>query len=200
MRLIACMVTSGRAADAHARAHLVERVRAAADAGVDLVQLREPGLEARALTELAGRCLTALRGRSTRLLVNDRLDVALAAGAHGVHLRGDSFPAPRVRRVTPPGFLIGRSVRTADEAARAAEGGGLDYLIAGTIFASPSKPGTPAAGLEMLSAIVQAVRLPVLAIGGIERDKLAALAAAGAAGFAAITLFAGEDPLRLTHS
>lgn len=172
---------------------LVRRVGAAARAGVHLVQVRAPGLDGRALQQRVAACIAAAAGSSTRILVNDRLDVALATGAHGLHLRGDSMPANRVRPLAPRGFVIGRSVRTIAEARRADEDGGLDYLIFGTVFASRSKPTVAAAGLDTLAAVVAATRLPVLAIGGITTATAALLAATGAAGFAAIGLFARPD-------
>src|SRR5262245_37717092 len=120
---------------------VVERVAAAAASGVDLVQVRERDLDGRALLGLVTRCVGAASGTRTRVLVNDRLDVALAAGAHGVHLRADSMPAPRARTLAPPGFLIGRSVHSVEEAVTAGAGGGLDYLLFGAVFTTVSKPG-----------------------------------------------------------
>ena len=123
------------------------------------------------------------------MLVNDRVDVALAAGAHGVHLRGESMAAVRVRSIAPAGFVIGRSVHAVDEAVAAERHGGLDYLLFGTVFATESKPDVAPAGLERLAAVCASVGLPVLAIGGITMSSLASVARAGAAGFAAIGLF-----------
>jgi thiamine-phosphate pyrophosphorylase len=169
---------------------LIARVAWAARAGVHLVQVRERDLDGGALTVLVGACLDAVRGSAARVIVNDRLDVALAAGAHGVHLRGDSMAASRVRTIAPRGFLIGRSVHGLDEARRAEMDGGLDYLQFGTVFPTASKPGLDAAGVPALAAVARAVRLPVLAVGGVAPDNLTEVAAAGAAGFAAIGLFA----------
>jgi len=184
-----CLVTD--------RAHQdpIEQARRAVDAGVDLIQVRERDLEARALAEIVRALVRVTRGSASRVVVNDRLDVALACGADGVHLRGDSMPAAPVRSAAPPGFLIGRSVHTSAEA-RAA--GPVDYLIAGTIFRTASKPGDARViGLEGLTPIVRATRVPVLAIGGMTVECAAAVAATGAAGIAAIGLFAGTDPLAL---
>jgi len=122
-------------------------------------------------------------------MVNDRLDVALACGADGVHLRGDSIPAVRARSIAPPGFLIGRSVRDAGEAVAAAPH--VNYLIAGTVFPTPSKPGLAGwLGVDGLAGICRAVGAPVLAIGGVSLDRLPEVAGSGAAGVAAIGLFA----------
>jgi len=169
---------------------LIDRIGAAARAGVHLVQIRQPGLDGRPLTELVRAAIDAVRGTATRVLVNDRLDVALAAGAAGVHLRSDSPAAARVRAITPRGFLVGRSVHGVEDARTAAEDGALDYVIYGTVFASDSKPGAEAAGPERLAAVCAAVSMPVLAIGGMTPARLGAVAAAGADGFAAIGLFA----------
>jgi thiamine-phosphate diphosphorylase len=135
------------------------------------------------------------------VIVNDRLDVALAGGASGIHLRGDSMDAFRVREVVPDGFLIGRSVHAADEARTVAGGGGVDYLVFGTVFATSSKRDVAAAGLSELKRTVESVSLPVLAIGGITETSVADVAATGAAGFAAIGFFTPlERPGILTQS
>ena len=173
---------------------LVARVAAAARAGVHLIQVRERDLDARPLTRLVGLCVEAVAGTRARVLVNDRFDVALTAGAHGVHLRGDSLPAARARRVAPAPFIIGRSVHSRDEAVRAGEGEDLDYLLFGTVFSTSSKPGATPAGIAGLANVVTATRLPIIAVGGMCASTLHALGRTGAAGFAAIGLFAG-DPL-----
>jgi len=181
-----CLVTDrrrlGGAVDA-----VVQQARAALAAGIDLIQIRERDLEAAALAALVARVVEAARGSSTRVLVNDRLDIAIALGAAGVHLRADSMPIAAARRLAPKTFLVGRSVHTVDEARAAAD---ADYLIAGTVFPSASKPSATAwLGVEGLAAIVRAVRVPVLGIGGATFDRLDDLASAGAAGVAAIGMF-----------
>jgi thiamine-phosphate diphosphorylase len=147
-------------------------------------------MEGGALAGLAGRAMAAARGTDARILVNDRVDVALAVGAHGVHLRGTSVGASRVRAVAPRGFVIGRSVHSADEGAQAESDGGLDFLIFGTVFETTSKPTAVPAGLARLAAACGAVALPVLGVGGITLQRLRGAGAAGSAGFAAINLFA----------
>jgi thiamine-phosphate diphosphorylase len=156
---------------------------------VHLVQIRERDLDAGPLMRVVGSCVAAVRGTRTRILVNDRLDVALAAGAHGVHLRADSFGALRVRASAPGPFLIGRSVHSVEDAVAAAREGGLDYLIFGTVFETASKPGRPPAGLAGLAAVAQCTPLPVLAVGGITRERIDDVMAAGASGVAAISMF-----------
>jgi thiamine-phosphate pyrophosphorylase len=174
---------------------LVRRVAAAAAAGVDLVQVRERDMEARDLSRLVAQCVDAVTGTRTRILVNDRLDVALTTGAHGVHLRGDSMPASRVRPLAPIGFLIGRSIHSVPEAVAVCADGGLDYLLFGAVFATRSKPDQMPAGLQALADVSSAVSLPVLAVGGISRDTAPQLAATGCAGFAAIGWFANHDDI-----
>lgn len=184
-RPILCLVTAGASpANLHT-------IRESARAGVDLIQVREPQLEARPLLALVRGAIDAVAGTGARVLVNDRLDVALAAGAAGVHLRGDSIHAPDARRLAPEGFLIGRSVHSVEEAVAAERAGGCDYLVFGTVFPSPGKPaGHAIAGVDALARVCAAVPLPVLAIGGASVDNAALIAAAGAAGVAAMRLFA----------
>jgi thiamine-phosphate pyrophosphorylase len=169
---------------------LIRRIAIAARAGVHLVQMRERDMPDGALVELVARAVAAARATATRILVNDRVDVAIAAAAHGVHLRGDSAPASRVRAMAPSGFLIGRSVHSVDEAVRVAGEGGLDYLLFGPVFDTASKPGR-AAGVEALRQVVTAVpRLPVLAVGGVTIATAGRLSGTCCAGLAAIGLFA----------
>ena len=188
-----CLVTDRRRlcpdAGSFAAAHacLVEQARRAAAAGVDLIQIRERDLESAALAAVVADVVAVTRGSPTRVVVNDRIDVALAAGAAGVHLRGDSVPVDVARRLLPPPWLVGKSVHRAAEV-RAASG--ADYMIAGTVFSSPSKPGAvELIGIDGLRAIVGSTTVPVLAIGGITPDRIAAVLDAGAAGIAAIGLF-----------
>lgn len=176
--------------EASAIACLVRQIAAAVAAGIDVIQIRERDLEARPLAELVRLAVAAARGGTTRVVVNERLDVALAAGAHGVHLRGDSIASALVRTMVPPGFLVGRSVHTPDEAAGA---GPVDYLIAGTVWATASKPaGHALLGVDGLARIVEATTVPVLAVGGVEIGHVSALARAGAAGLAAIGTWIGD--------
>lgn len=164
---------------------------AAAAAGVDLVQVREPDLEAAALARLVSTIVADTRETSARVLVNDRLDVALAAGAAGVHLRERSFTVADARRLAPPGFLIGRSIHGA---LPEVSGGIADYLIAGTVLATASKPAAACLGWTGLSAIVKSAGgRPVLAIGGIDLSSIPLVAATGAAGVAAIGAFIPES-------
>jgi len=185
-----CLVTDRRRLcreGSAARGGLLEQARWAVDAAVDLIQVRERDLDTAHLAALVSDMVRVSRGSGTRVLVNDRIDLALACGADGVHLRGDSVPADAARRLAPAGFLIGRSVHGVDEAVAA---GNVDYLIAGTVFSTPLKPAeVPLLGLDGLAEVVQAVSVPVLAIGGITEERLDEVAATGAAGIAGIGLF-----------
>jgi len=167
---------------------LLDLVAAAVTAGVDLIQVREPDLPDADLFALVHRCVGLADGSHTAVLVNDRLDIALAARAAGVHLRGGSVAASAMRPHTPPGFLLGRSVH--GEAAAVESGGGMDYVTFGTVYRSQSKPGLAPHGVESLAAAVRAVSVPVLAIGGVTVDNTEEVFRAGAAGLAAIGLFA----------
>jgi thiamine-phosphate pyrophosphorylase len=203
--VIACLITDRRRLCPEgtpfdeARRCLAEQAGLAVAAGVDLVQVRERDLETRLLCAIVADCVRLARGTATRVVVSDRLDVALACGADGVHLRGDSMPAEAVRRIAPPPFLVGRSVHHREEAVAA---GPVDYLIAGTVFETVSKPdatGRPFAagaqllGLEGLGLIARSAGVPVLAIGGVTVERARAVREAGAAGCAAIGLFIGQS-------
>lgn len=179
----------GAGLDAERRC-LLRQVEYAVQAAVDVVQIRERDLAAAELASLVRDAVAIARGTRTRVIVNDRLDVALACGAWGVHLRGDSMPPAVVRPSVPPGFMVGASVRSVEAAVGAAPH--VDYLLAGTVWHSASKDG-PAAllGLDGLRAIVRAVRIPVVAIGGVSPDRFDALREAGAGGAAGIGLFMG---------
>ncbi len=170
-----------------------ESIRCAVVAGVDWIQIREKDLETRALLELARFAVAESAATITRVLINDRLDIALAAGAAGVHLGEKSLPLEAVaewrRSAGRLGFRIGVSCHSLAEA-RAAMLGGADYIYFGPVYATPSKAafGAPQ-GLERLREVCAAVEIPVLAIGGINFENAGACLAAGAAGVAAIRLF-----------
>jgi thiamine-phosphate pyrophosphorylase len=186
MRPVICMITDGRLTPSGRQAALVERVSAAARAGVDLIQIRETAIDDRVLAAAVSQCVTAVRGTRARVVVNDRLDLAVACGAHGVHLKSESYPAARARAIAPTGFLIGRSVHSAGDAMRA---DGADYVIFGAVFPTASKPGQAPAGLEALEETVRTTPLPVLAVGGVTIETAGRVVRTGAAGVAAIGLF-----------
>jgi len=170
-------------------------VRKALSGGIRAVQLREKDLPVRELLRWAEmfRSMTAEFG--ARLLINDRMDVCLAVGADGVHLRADSLPIPAVRKILGPDRLIGRSVHSATEAIEA-QRAGADYVILGPIYDTPSKRamGKPLGLSELRSAAGQ-VSIPIFAIGGIRFDRIPELIRNGARGVAAISaLLQAPDP------
>ncbi len=176
------------------------KIEAAAEAGVDWIQIREKDLSGKDCSSLTREALqrvaksSARKAAPTRILVNDRLDIALSQRAGGVHLGENSLPLTEVKRLLENrgernDFLIGVSCHSL-QAARAAASGGADYLFFGPVFATPSKAafGVPQ-GLERLAEICRAVSVPVLAIGGITLENAPDCLAAGASGIAAIRLF-----------
>ncbi len=193
---ILCYVTDRRGlvpAGGEPTARVLEIIRRAAAAGVDWIQIREKDLEARALFDLAREVAEAAGGRS-RVIVNDRLDVALAAGTGGVHLGGQSLPVEPVVHwcrsgAATRGFLIGASCHSLGEA-QAAERAGADYLFFGPVFATPAKMSFgPPQGLDRLEEVCRTVRIPVLAIGGVTVENSGACVGRGARGIAAIRMF-----------
>ncbi len=187
-RLLGGRSTATEGLDPDARRCLLQQVDYAVEAGIDVVQIRERDLEGRELAALVRDAAARARGTRTRIVVNERLDVAIACGAAGVHLRSDSMSAAAVRAVVPDGFVIGRSVHTLGEAVEAAPA--VDYLIAGAVWPTASKPEDhPLLGVAGLAAIAAVVDRPVLAIGGATLGRVGEVAAAGAAGVAGIGLF-----------
>ena len=169
---------------------LVERAARAARLGVAAIQVRERDLPDRDLLALVRSILRAVEPAAPAVLVNDRADVAIAAGAAGVHLRGDSVPGARVRVVAPAGFIIGRSVHDLAEVDAAVAEGAYDYLLFGTVFPSAGKPeGHRVAGLGVLRQACRRSPLPVIAIGGVDATRLPLLEESGAAGFAGVGMF-----------
>jgi thiamine-phosphate pyrophosphorylase len=177
--------------DRHALAPLplLPHLRAVVQAGVDMIQLREKDLASRELLGLAKAAVEACRGSRTRIVVNDRLDVAMATGAHGVHLGGQSAPLEAVRGHVDKDFLVGASCHSMDEALKA-EAGGADYILLGPIFDTPSKrPYGPPLGLDKLSEVANRIKIPLLALGGVTAARVRPCLDAGATGIAAIRLF-----------
>jgi thiamine-phosphate pyrophosphorylase len=168
------------------------KIRAAAAAGVDWVQIREKDLSGRDLLELARE---AVAGRTlARVIVNDRLDVALAAGAAGVHLGRESLSARDVVRWcrggnAPSEFVVGVSCHSLEDA-REAESAGASYIFFGPVFDTPSKRGMgEPQGVARLAEICGSVTIPVMAIGGVSDENAGQCIRAGAAGIAAIRMF-----------
>jgi thiamine-phosphate pyrophosphorylase len=175
-------------------------VEAAVAAEISLVQLREKSLSARVLYELAMRAAATTRGSKTQLLVNDRFDIARAAGADGVQLTTSSLPAKVVRSICGDDFLIGVSTHSVEEALNA-RSDGAGFIVFGPVFDTESKRafGEPQ-GLRKLTEVTKALAgFPVIAIGGIDLDNAAGCFRAGASGIAAIGLFTNRD-LKWTKS
>ena len=197
---VICVVTRARGVGGSSeRRTLLGRLAAAAAAGATMVQIRERQLDDRQLRQFTQDVASAVRPAGALVLVNERTDVALAAGADGVHLKSNAPSATDVREVVPSGFVIGQSVHSAIEAATAESAGGCDYLLFGTVFPSSSKPPDhPVAGVAALAEVCRRVRIPVVAIGGISIDTARQVARAGAAGIAAISVFADAADVEQT--
>ncbi|MDE2059630.1 MAG: thiamine phosphate synthase [candidate division NC10 bacterium] len=163
--------------------------------GAKAIQLREKDLSTRDLYELVERLLPVVHGRGACLLINDRVDLALALPVDGVHLSRTSLPPAETRALLGPARLIGVSCHSLEEAIEAEKGGG-DFIVFGPLFPTPSKVayGAPV-GLAQLTEVRQQVRLPILGIGGITTLNAASMMAAGADGVAVIsTVMAADDP------
>lgn len=184
--------TAGRA--------LEEVVAAAARGGAGAIQLREKDLSARDLYALGARIQAAIAPYGVPLLINDRLDVALALDTAGVHLAGHSLPTAAARRVLGARKLLGVSTHSVEEARCAAEDG-ADFIVFGPVFTTPSKVAYgPPQGLQQLATVVRQVSLPVIAIGGIDHTNLPQVVQAGAHGVAMIrAVLAAPDPYDATQ-
>jgi thiamine-phosphate pyrophosphorylase len=211
---VLCYVTDRHALSleyfADAREALLRMIEAAAAAGIDWVQIREKDLSGKECASLTREGLQRAEKPSTnracplRIIVNDRVDIALSERAGGVHLGENSLPVGEARRLVGLrnqgreeglDFLVGVSCHSL-ETAKSAEGGGADYIFFGPVFTTPSKAahGAPQ-GLARLAGVCRSVSLPVLAIGGITLENATSCLAAGAAGIAAIRLFQDAQDL-----
>ncbi|MDP6549640.1 MAG: thiamine phosphate synthase [Dehalococcoidia bacterium] len=194
-----CLVTDRRVGD---ESTLVHRAVEAVTGGVDMVQVREKDLPGCHLLSLAASLQDAVKdavGSRALLIINERADVALAAGADGVQLAEDAMPVAAVRRIMGPQALIGRSVHSEEGAVRAAADG-ADFLIVGTMYATSSHPAATPAGPGLVRRIAhllaeRATSIPLIGIGGITADNQGEVIRAGAAGVAVITnILASPDP------
>jgi thiamine-phosphate diphosphorylase len=164
--------------------YLLETIRLTVAAGIELVQIREKSLPARHLFELAVDAAAIVSGTTTRVLLNERFDIAVAAGLDGVHLTSTSIPVERVRANVPNGFLIGVSTHSESEIGSAREGG-ADFALLGPVFPTPGKGGPM--GVDDFGSICRAAEpFPVIGVGGIDGSNVDDVLGAGAAGYAAV--------------
>ncbi len=186
------LVTDERLSRGRATAEIV---RAAIRGGIDAVQLRGKDLPAREQLAIGRELRAITRDAGVLFIVNDRVDLALALAADGVHVGQDDLPAEVVRRLVGPEMIIGVSAATIS-AALAARAAGADYLGVGAIYGTATKLDAGAAtGSALLGTIAGAVDLPLVAIGGINATNVAAVIAAGAAGAAVVSaIIAADDP------
>mgnify|MGYP003592075540 CR=1 FL=1 len=188
---VTCLISDGSLSPENFNAcnsTLLWRIQIAVNAGVSIVQIREKQIPARMLFDLAVEAVRLVKGSETLLLINDRADVAAAAGAHGVHLTGMSLGADQIRCTFGERFVIGVSTHSADDVLRA-KGAGADLAVFGPVFPTPGKG--PDVGVDTLASVCKAAgEFPVLALGGINADNWRRAVSAGAAGFAAIRYFA----------
>jgi len=182
------LITSGR----QTLAETLQVAAAAARGGVDYLHIREKQRSARELLEWV-EALSQLFPRE-RILVNDRLDVALAASCAGVHLAYHSLPPQLAKKLLAPQYLLGQSVHSLEEAEQA-ERAGVSYVLYGHVYESGSKPGLAPRGTQELRQIAKRLRIPLIAIGGIKPEHVPELLAAGCAGIAVLSgIAAAADP------
>ena len=168
---------------------LMRLIHRACEAGIDRIQIREKDLGGRTLVRLVRQAMQAVEGKRATLLVNDRLDVALSASAHGVHLGREGIPVDVARRIAGEDLIIGASAHSLEEALEAQERG-ADYLFIGPVFPTPSKAafGEPL-GVPKLESILRRIKIPAYAIGGVTPERLAILRNLPLTGVAMISAF-----------
>lgn len=194
------LITEGKATRENFLAEkkkILDLVRIAAESKISLVQIREKNLPPRLVFELAAAAAQITRQTDTKILVNERADIAFAAGADGVHLTARSLSAEIIRRSFPPDFIIGASVHTFEEA-ETARRQAADFATFSPIFSTPEKTkfGEPQ-GLDRLRQICERLKpFPVVALGGIDRNGYKSVLKNGASGFAAIRFLNDEETLR----
>lgn len=167
--------------------------RLAIAGGADIIQLRDKQLSSKEMVRCALELSRMAKKASVPFIVNDRLDVALVSGADGVHLGQDDMPAWQARKISPPGFIIGVSAGTVEEAIQA-ERDGADYIGFGPVFPTTSKNDAgPACGIDILKQVKDSVSIPVVAIGGIGLSNAGQVLSAGADGIAVISAVVSQD-------
>jgi thiamine-phosphate pyrophosphorylase len=192
------LISSGALTDENFRessGHIVDKFSRAARSGVDFIQIREKKISGKNLSELVRTVMREVSDASCKIVVNERFDVAIIAGAHGVHLTSTSIPAEIVRSNVPDGFIIGKSTHSVSEIGRSKSS--VDYFFFSPIFDTPSKTGVIVSkGVSALkSAVDFASPVPVIALGGIRIENVKEVLASGVAGVAGIGLFEVGDVL-----
>jgi len=190
------LISSGSLTDENfveSSVHLVGKFSTAARSGVDFIQIREKKISGKNLSELVRRVVREISDTRCRVVVNERFDVAITAGAHGVHLTSTSIPAEIVRSNVPDRFIIGKSTHSISEIEDAKSS--VDYVFFSPIFDTPSKMGIiESKGVEELKrAVDAALPRPVIALGGITIGNVKELSGSGVAGIAGIGIFEGGD-------
>ena len=190
------LITKGEATSerfSESAGEILSSIKRSVDAGISLIQIREKHLTTKQLFELAFEAATIVSRSQTKLLINGRTDVAIAAGADGVHLPEEGVPIGAIRRVCPPPFLIGASVH-GPEAARNAKADGANFILFGPVFDSLGKSGV---GLKALADICRSLEgFPVIAVGGINGSNHQSVIESGASGYAAIRYLNDEGILK----
>ncbi|MBL3539385.1 thiamine phosphate synthase [Aminivibrio sp.] len=171
-----------------------EQAVLAIDGGATMIQLRNKEMSGRELYETACRLSSLCRRRGAAFVVNDRFDIALAAGAHGVHLGKEDLPVGVVRKIVPTGFLIGATAHSIEEG-REAEKQGADYVGIGAVFPTGTKNVVSVIGVDAVRAIREALSLPSVAIGGINEENAAEVLSAGVDGIAVVAAVVGRQDI-----
>ena len=177
------------------RQTLYDQIQAALEGGVTMVQLREKRLSTQALVEEAVEIKELCRRYHVPLIINDNVEAAVASGADGVHVGITDTPVAEIRKRAGGSFIIGATAKTVAQAI-AAEQAGADYLGVGAVFPSPTKQNAVRITLEQLKQICSAVSIPAVAIGGIARENVAALAGGGMAGIAVVSAIFAEKNIQ----
>ncbi len=177
------------------RQTLYDQIQAALEGGVTMVQLREKRLSTQALVEEAVEIKELCHRYHVPLIINDNVEAAVASGADGVHVGITDTPVAEIRKRAGGSFIIGATAKTVAQAI-AAEQAGADYLGVGAVFPSPTKQNAVRITLEQLKQICSAVSIPAVAIGGIGRENVAALAGGGMAGIAVVSAIFAEKNIQ----
>jgi thiamine-phosphate pyrophosphorylase len=170
---------------------LEDQARAALEGGATIIQLRDKDMSGRELYEDARKIAPLCKRAGSAFIVNDRLDIALASGADGVHLGAKDIPVSAARSLVPEGFLIGASAHSIEEG-RLAEAEGADYVGIGAVFATGTKDGAIVIGLDGVRAVRSILSIPSVAIGGISEDNAGEVMATGVDGVALASAVVGK--------